>query len=112
VELAQHRDDGLRRHPFGHPGEADDVDEKDGDGLAPHLPQRLVVLGENLGDVRRKISREVGAGALGRGAPPVELAYAADLIEGLADRDFQIGEIDGLGDEIEGAAVRMLAISP
>ena len=104
VELAQHRHDGLRRHLFGHPGEADDVDEEDGDGLAPHLPQ-LVVLGENLGDVRRKISREVSAGALGRGAAPVELAHATDLIEGLADRDFEIGEIDGLGDEIEGAAV-------
>src|SRR5215471_4919587 len=52
-----------------------------------------------------KISREIGAGALGRGASPVELAHAADLIEGLADGDFQIGEIDGLGDEIEGAAV-------
>ena len=54
------------------------------------------MLGEKLGDARRKISREIGA---------AELAYAVDLIEGLADRDFEIGEIDGLGDEIEGAAV-------
>ena len=34
-----------------------------------------------------------------------DLAQLADFVEGLADRDFEIGKIDRLGDEIERAAV-------
>ena len=43
--------------------------------------------------------------ALGSGALAFDLAQFADVVEGLADRDLEIVEIDRLGDEIEGAAV-------
>jgi hypothetical protein len=105
VKLAQHRYDGLGRHQLGHAGKADDVDEQHRHGLAPYRPQGLVAIGQHIDQVRREVAREIGAGPLRDGALAIDLAYPADIVERLLDRDFEIVEIDRLGDEIECAAV-------
>src|SRR5579864_5722039 len=45
------------------------------------------------------------AGALRRLAPPVDVAQLHDVVDGLAHGDFEIAEIDRLGDKIKRAAV-------
>ncbi len=95
----------LGGHALGHAGEPDDVGEENGDRLAPHRAQRLVAFGEQRHEVRREIAGKIGAGALGGGAPALEVLEAGDVREGFADRDFEVTHVDRLRDEIKGTAV-------
>ena len=105
VELAQHRQHGLGRHRLGHAREADDVGEQHRHGLAPHRPERLVLLGQQVNDAGREITRQVGTRPLGLDPLLVEHADVGDGLERLVDRELEVVEVDRLGDEVEGAAV-------
>ena len=93
------------RHRLGERGEADDIGEQHRDVLAAHRSQRLVLPGEQLDDVGREIARQVVAHALRLVALAANFAQARDLVERLADRQLEVGEVDRLGDEVERAAV-------
>ena len=91
-------------------GEAGDVGEEGRDLAAlPREVDSVGIAGEPLGEVRREIARQRGVRALRRRLTPPRLAQHLQMAERLGDRRLEIGEIDGLGEEIERAAIHRRA---
>ena len=87
-------------------GEAGNVGEQRRDLAAlPGEIDRVGIAGQPLGQIGREVARQRGVRPLGRRLPPPRLAQHFDMPKRLGDRRLEIGKIDGLGQEIERAAV-------
>jgi hypothetical protein len=78
VDVAQEREDVVRRTAFCKLGKTDDVGTHDGDVLAPPGAQWFVIVGEFGHDIGREETREVAAGAFRRRTIVDELTHAPD----------------------------------
>src|SRR4029453_350522 len=65
----------------------------------------IAAVGETLSEPRRKIARECRVCMFGSELAAPRLTQGLHVPERLGDRRFEIGEVDGLHQEIEGAAV-------
>ena len=87
-------------------GEAGNVGEQRRDLAAlPAEINRVRVAGKPFSQIGREVTRKRGMRPLGLRLPPPRLAQDFDMPNGLGDRRFEVEKIDGLGQEIERAAV-------
>ena len=105
-QLAEH----ARLDRFDERGEAGDVGEKSGDLAAlPGEADPVRIAREPLREVGREVARQRSMRPLCRRLPAPRLAQDLEVSKRLGDRRLEVGEVDRLGQEIEGAAVHRRA---
>ena len=104
--VVEERAERARLDRLDQRGEAGDVGEERRDLAAlPGKVEPVGVAGEPLGEVGREVARQRRVRPLGRHLPPPRLAQHLEMPQRLGDRRLEVGEVDRLGEEIEGAAV-------
>ena len=106
MEFAQHLEHLLGLMVLGIGGEADDIGEHDGDILPADRAEGLVVGGQLIDDVGRKMPRQVEAGALGLGVVVGQMPGARDDRGDDAGDDQDHHDMRGLLDEVDEVADR------